>query len=95
MAKNNYKDVNYFENRPDIVKLFDDLEKFQDFCRFEMCDFNEANLYNRNSQIWNNYYYSTRPKKPWNGDRKPRGEFNRSGSGNNNYRPRNEQNFSR
>ena len=84
MAKN-YRDANYFENRPDIVKIFDDLEKFKDFCRFELCDFNEANLYNRDSQVWNNYYYSTRP-------RKPRGEYNRGG--NNNYRQRND-NFSR
>ena len=85
MAKNNYKDVNYFENRPDIVKIFDDLEAFHDFCRFEMCDFNEANLYNRSSQIWNNFYYSTRPKKPrgeWNGNR----EYNRGGNNfNRNY----------
>ncbi len=84
MAKN-YRDVNYWEAKPEIVKIFDDLEKFKDFCRFELCDFNEANLYNRDSQEWNNYYYSTRP-------RKPRGEYNRGG--NNNYRQRND-NFSR
>ena len=84
MAKN-YRDVNYFENRPDIVKIFDDLEKFKDFCRFELFEFNEANLYNRDSQIWNNYYHSTRP-------RKPRGEWQQRG--NNNYRQRND-NFSR
>ncbi len=74
----------YFENRPDIVKIFDDLEKFYDYCRFEMVEFNPANLYNRESQIWNNYFHSTRPRKPWNGERKPRGEYNRSG-GNRNY----------
>ena len=84
MAKN-YRDVNYWEAKPEIVKIFDDLEKFHDFCRFELCDFNEANLYNRESQVWNNYYYSTRPRKPL-------GEYNRSG--NNNYRQRND-NFSR
>jgi len=84
MAKN-YRDVNYWEAKPEIVKIFDDLEKFKDFCRFELCDFNESNLYNRDSQVWNNYYYSTRP-------RKPRGEYNRGG--NNNYRQRND-NFSR
>jgi len=81
MAKN-YRDVNYFENRPDIVKIFDDLEAFHDFCRFEMCEFNEANLYNRSSQIWNNYYHSTRPRKPrgeWNGNR----EYNRGGNNRN------------
>ena len=92
MAKN-YKNVSYFEDRPDIVKIFDDLEKFKDFCRFELCDFNEANLYNRDSQIWNNYYHSTRPRRPrgeYNNNN--RGEYNRSG--NNNFRQRND-NFSR
>jgi hypothetical protein len=85
MAKN-YRDVDYFETRPDIVKIFDDLEKFKDFCRFELCEFNEANLYNRESQIWNNFYHANRPKRPWTGDRKPRAEYNRSGgNGGGNY----------
>ena len=65
--------TSYFESRPDIVKIFDDLEKFHDFCRFEMVEFNPANLYNRESQIWNNFYHANRP-------RKPRGEYNRSGN---------------
>lgn len=68
--------TSYFESRPDIVKIFDDLDKFQDYCRFEMVEFNPANLYNRESQIWNNYFHSTRPRKEW----KPRGEYNRSGA---------------
>jgi hypothetical protein len=70
MAKN-YKDYAYFENRPDVVKIFDDLDKLLDFCRFEMLPFNEADLYNRMSPIWNQYYQSTRPRKPWNGEKKP------------------------
>ncbi len=69
----------YFESRPDIVKIFDDLEKFHDFCRFEMVEFNPANLYNRESQIWNNYFHSTRPRKP-RGEWQQRGEYNRSGN---------------
>ena len=68
--------TSYFESRPDIVRLFDDLEKFYDFCRFEMLPFNQADLYNRNSQVWNQFYYANRPQKP-------RGEYNRSG---NNFR---------
>ena len=56
--------VSYFESRPDIVKLFDDLEAFHDFCRFELLPFNEADLYNRASPVWNQYYNSTRPRKP-------------------------------
>ena len=75
MANNYYKGASYFQSRPDIVKIFDDLEAFHNYCRFEMVEFNEANLYNRQSEIWNRYQYSVRPKKP-------RGEYNRSG---NNY----------
>jgi hypothetical protein len=62
MAKN-YKEVSYFADRPDVVKIFDDLEAFHNFCRLEMCEFNEANLYNRSSDIWNKYYFSTKPKR--------------------------------
>ena len=31
MAKN-YNDYSYFENRPDVVKIFDDLDKYREFC---------------------------------------------------------------
>jgi hypothetical protein len=91
MAKN-YKDVDYFATRPDIVKLFDDLEAFHNFCRLELAPFNEADLYNRDSWAWRNFEKSLRPKKPQDGFRKPKGEYSRSG--NNNYRQRND-NFSR
>jgi hypothetical protein len=70
MAKN-YKDFDYFANRPDIVKIFDDLEAFHDFCRGELFPFNEADLYNRESWAWRNFDKSRRPKKPFTGERKP------------------------
>jgi len=70
MAKN-YKDFSYFESRPDIVKIFNDLEAFHDFCRFEMAPFNEAHLYNRESWAWRNFEKSQRPKKPYTGEKKP------------------------
>jgi hypothetical protein len=70
MAKN-YKDINYFETRPDIVKLFDDLEAFHDWCRTELCEFNEGYLYNRESWQWRNFDKSRRPKKAFTGERKP------------------------
>ena len=79
MAKN-YKDYAYFENRPEIVKIFDDLDSYLDYCRLEMFPFNEADLYNRESWAWRNYEKRNRPKKPFVGDRKPRGEYNRSGN---------------
>ena len=82
----------YLTMKPEVSKIFDDLEAYQNFCRFELCDFNEAHLYDRNNPNYKAFLDSQRPRRPWNGDRKPRGEYNRSG---NNYRPRNEQNFSR
>ena len=44
MAKN-YNDYKYFENRPDVVKIFEDLEAWHDHCRFNLLDFNPAHLY--------------------------------------------------
>lgn len=70
MAKN-YNDYSYFENRPDVVKIFDDLEAFQDFCRLELAPYNQSDLYNKESWVWRNFEKSRRPKKPWNGERKP------------------------
>jgi hypothetical protein len=70
MSKN-YKGQSYFENRPDIVKIFDDLEAFHDWCRFEMVPFDESHLYNRESWVWRNFDKSRRPKKAWTGERKP------------------------
>lgn len=45
----------YFESRPDIVKIFDDLEAFHDFCRFELLPYNPADIYNRASFAWRRY----------------------------------------
>lgn len=75
MATKNYRNANYFESRPDIVKVFEDLEKLHDFCRFELLPFNPSDLYNRESAVWNQFYQYNRPRKPWNNDR----NANRSG----------------
>ena len=71
MSIKNYKDYAYFENRQDVVKIFDDLEAFHNFCRLEMAPFDESHLYNRESWAWRNFEKRNRPKKPWNGERKP------------------------
>ena len=71
MALKNYNDYKYFENRPDVVKVFEDLEKFRQHCCMEMLEFNEAHMYNRDNHSWRSYERSTRPKKPWTGERKP------------------------
>ena len=78
----NYKDYKYFENRPDVVKVWEDLEAYHDWCRFELCDFNPADLYRKDSKNYQAYLTSKRPRRPYQGN-KPRFE-----------KRRNEQNFS-
>lgn len=45
-------DVSYFAKNPDVVKIFDDLEKFKNFCRFEGYRFNEKDLYDNKSRAY-------------------------------------------
>jgi hypothetical protein len=52
----NYKKVSYLSTRPDVAKIFQDLEMYYEFCRFEMLPYNEADLYNRTSRTWNQFY---------------------------------------
>ena len=65
----NYKDFRYFENRPDVVKVWDDLEAYHDWCRFQLCDFNPADLYRRDTQNYGSYLASKRPRRPYQGNR--------------------------
>ena len=65
MAKN-YKGYAYFDNNPNIVKIFDDLEAYLDFCRFELREFNPAELYKKDSENWKAYMASKRRGKPSN-----------------------------
>jgi hypothetical protein len=85
MAKN-YRDVNYFETFPEkSTKIFDDLDAYLDYCRIELCAFNPADLYRKDSVNYQNFLHSKRPRRPYLG-KNPRWD--------NNGR-RNEQNFSR
>jgi hypothetical protein len=70
MAKN-YKGYAYFDNNPNIVKIFDDLEALLDFCRWELLPYNQADLYNRESDVWKRFLQANR---------------NFKGRSNNNYR---------
>tara|TARA_Y200000002_G_scaffold308536_1_gene264816 strand:- start:332 stop:529 length:198 start_codon:yes stop_codon:yes gene_type:complete len=42
-------------NFPPVKEVFDDLEKFKDYCRFEGKVFNEKFLYNDKSNVWQSY----------------------------------------
>jgi len=57
--------------KKEVAQIFDDLEALHDFCRFNLLPFNEADLYNRNSKVFRDFEWATKPKKPWNGERKP------------------------
>lgn len=47
--------VSYFAERPDVVKVFNDLEKFKNFCRFNAYKWDEANLYKNESIEWQSF----------------------------------------
>jgi hypothetical protein len=42
-------------NRDAYTKVFNDLDKFRDYCRFEGKVFNEADLYKKDAPIWQAY----------------------------------------
>ena len=55
--------MSYFAKHPEIVKIFDDLEAFRDFCRYEGFKFNEKFLYRRDSKEWRAYENRNNPRK--------------------------------
>ena len=63
-------------NREAYTKVFDDLDKFRDYCRFEGKVFNEADMYKKDSYVWQAYgkYQNYLRAKAHNGGRnfKPR-----------------------
>ena len=42
-------------NFPPVNKIFDDLDKFRDYCRFEGKVFDEADLYKKDAPVWQAY----------------------------------------
>ena len=75
----------YFRMSKEVSAVFDDLEAYYDWCRFELREFNPAELYHKDAPNYGAYLASKRPRRPYLGT-KPRWD--------NNGR-RNEQNFSR
>jgi hypothetical protein len=61
----------YLTMKPDVSKIFDDLEAWHDHCRFEMIDFNQADLYK--SKAYRDFTYRKNGGKGYrgNGERKP------------------------
>ena len=86
MAKN-YNDIVYSEtkNGKDAADIFDTLEGYLDYCRFELLDYDPAHYSVRGNHHpqFRAYLNSKKPRKPYLGN-KPRYNNNR----------RHEQNFS-
>lgn len=57
---NNYKGYAYFDKNPNIVKIFDDLESLHDFCRWELLPYDQADLYNKESDVWKRFLQANR-----------------------------------
>lgn len=56
----------YLVMKPEVSKIFEDLEAYHDWCRWELAPFNEAELYKKNSPVYSAYLASKRPKRPYN-----------------------------
>ena len=65
----------YLTMKPETERVFDDLDAYLDYCRFELCDFNPADLYRKDSVNYQNYLTSKRPRRPYQGN-KPRWDNN-------------------
>ena len=48
---------------PLIRKIFDDLDSFRDYCRYEGKPFREASLYKKGDRIWESYMAWSRTQK--------------------------------
>ncbi len=74
----NYKDYKYFENRPDVVKVFDDLDAWLDHCRFNLINFDPKDLYRSDAyKDWNRR--KNNKSRNYKGDNY-RSDYNRSGN---------------
>ena len=62
----------YLTMKPEVSKLFDDIEAWHDHCRFEMIDFNPADLYKSKAyKDWVYYSNGRKNYRPRDGERKP------------------------
>ena len=64
--------------KQEVVKIFDDLDDLLNFCRFELLPFDQKDLYNRQSKVWQAFEASKRPRRDYQ-DRKFRPQGYRSG----------------
>lgn len=51
--------------KPQVEKIFDDLDNYLDFCRLELRDFNPSHLYDKGNENYRAFLNSQRPQRPW------------------------------
>jgi hypothetical protein len=61
----------YLAMKPEVSKIFDDLEAYETFCKLELREINPAHLYDKGNENYRAFLNSQRPRRPWNGERKP------------------------
>jgi hypothetical protein len=57
----------YLTMKPEVNKIFDDLDRYLDFCRIELRDFNPAHLYDKGNDTYRAFLDSQRPRRPYQG----------------------------
>ena len=68
----------YLTMKPEVTKVFDDLDRYLDFCRFELRDFNPTHLYDKTNENYRAFLDSQKPQRAWQ-DRRPRNNGFRHG----------------
>jgi hypothetical protein len=61
----------YLTMKPEVSKVFDDLDRYLDFCRFELREFNPTHMYDKNNDNYRAFVNSQRPQRQWSGERRP------------------------
>lgn len=61
----------YLVMKPEVSKIFEDLEAYHDWCRWELAPFNEADLYKKNSPVYSAYLNSKKPRRQYNNQARP------------------------
>jgi len=57
--------MGYWQDNPEVVKIFNDLELYEDFCRHNGFKFDEKDLYKNASRSWRAFENRNSYKKPF------------------------------
>ena len=55
--------MGYWQDRPEVVKIFNDLDLYRDFCRYNGFKFSEKDLYKKESRAWKAFENRNNHKK--------------------------------